>query len=97
MSATGYGSLVVRRHGGTPWLLAAAGGVLALVVLWSLRYGSCPSAGDGSDPSVCVAEPVTGVAGAWVLSVVGVLFVGYALRRYQLRRRPPSGARSRPG
>ncbi|WP_199421638.1 hypothetical protein [Actinotalea solisilvae] len=78
-----------RTGGGGRWLLAGVAVTLVVVLVWGIQGGSCASGIDaGAD---CASAPVVGVAGAWVLTVGGGLFVLYALRRgFRALRRQPS-------
>jgi hypothetical protein len=78
-----------RTGGGGRWLLAAVVVTVAIVLVWGVQGGGC-AGGIGGDAD-CTSGPVVGVAGAWVLTISGALFVLHALRRgYRQMRRHPS-------
>lgn len=65
------------------WLGAAVLVTLVVALLvFGLRTGQCVDYVSGSaGQSSCTSGPAMGVPGAWVLGVVGGLFVAYALYR----------------
>ncbi|WP_182112198.1 MULTISPECIES: hypothetical protein [unclassified Actinotalea] len=79
---------MTHRTGGRRWLLAALAVTVVIGAVWGVQGGSCVTgSGGGAD---CASTPAVGVAGAWVLTIGGVLFVLHALRRgFRTRTREP--------
>ncbi len=54
------------------WIAAAALAGVLVACAWLVQNGSCASTGE------CQIGPTIGVTGAWVVTVLGAIFVIYA-------------------
>lgn len=73
-----------------PWALAMVLVAIVAVLLSGFRTGECfdYTAESGAD-STCTSGPVLGLAGTWLLAVVGFLVIVYLGRRFMRASRHP--------